>query len=584
LLSRVQEDSKVANHFPTHFLAPDRWKSQSESLSYDRIGSVTRSWSRKLPLTLLLILTLCLPLNQSLTGEAAAETKTVEFSLTDSQYGFWLESRLFGYTFKTGTTEIDERLTCSAWSDSACEEADQLLGELIMRPCISPSDRGCIEAVEVGSNSLSVTSSSMEKLRLLAESPSSPIPAVRFNGKNATDFYDVPAGGGVSVWESERRDPAGAPKRYMAHVLTRYSYFCGDLKRFVGDFVIAGNRECAIATIEFKGSLIPVTLIPKSGECSFFALKDQCIEPGDYTGNEKMALTLRQDKNRTGWLFGRMTDAEFDSSFNRVRIAGSTVFVPPLRAIVEKSEITRNPKLERFLKARFNGQSGRISYEQFLQDPRTIIDRQIYDSWEIFDAFEENLRPVATTASKNPFNVTPKTNSILWNFASAIYDGSDLHPCSADKSKLHGLVVTNAPLYASGPPKFQQGSLDYKVAGVHRNADGSLFRGRYTFVVRSDTARCYYGFSNAPIEAKVEIVSSDGENQVATTTVNERNGFLTLAASGFTFSAPVIKATLTQSSATKKRTSITCKRGSKTVTVATGKKKAKCPAGFTRSK
>jgi hypothetical protein len=429
----------------------------------------------------------------------------------------------------------------------------------------------------------------MEKLKLLAESPSSPIPAIRFNGKSATDFYDVPAGGGVSVWESEKTDSAGTPKRYMAHVLTRYSYFCGDLKRFVGDFVIAGNRDCAIATIEFKGSLIPVTLIPKSGECSFFALKDQCIEAGDYTGSEKMALTLRQDKNRTGWLFGRMSDAEFsvtslDSSFNRVRIAGTAVFVPPLKAVVEKSDISRNPKLERFLKARFNGENGRISYEQFLQDPRTIIDRQIYDSWEIFDAFEENLKPVAATASRNPFNVTPKTNSILWNFASAIYDGSDLHPCSADKSKLHGLVVTNAPLYASGPPKFQRGSLDYKVAGVHRNEDGSLFRGRYTFVVRSDTARCYYGFSTAPIEAKVEILSSNGENQVATTTVNERNGFLTLAASGFTFSTPVIKATLSQSSVTKKVTSITCKRGSKTVTVSSSKKKAQCPAGYTRSK
>jgi hypothetical protein len=102
--------------------------------------------------------------------------------------------------------------------------------------------------------------------------------------------------------------------------------------------------------------------------------------------------------------------------------------------------------------------------------------------------------------------------------------------------------------------------------------------------VRSDTARCYYGFSTAPIEAKVEVLSSNGENQVATTTVNERNGFLTLAAAGFTFSAPVIKATLTQVPETKKIASITCKRGSKTVTIAAGKKKAKCPAGYKKSR
>ena len=540
------------------------------------------------PVRVVLVGVLALALVSGVTTQVQAETKTVEFSLTDSQYGFWLQSKLFGFTFKPGTIDIDQRLTCSAWNDPACADADQLLGELMMRPCTTPADRGCIEAVEVGSTSNS-SSSTMERLKLLEESPSSPIPAVRFNGRNANDFYDVPAGGGVSVWESEKKDSTGTPKRYMAHVLTRYSYFCGDLKRFVGDFVIAGDRPCAIATIEFKGSLIPVNLVPKSEECSFFALKNQCIEAANYLGDERMALTLRQDRSRTGWLFGRMSDAEFsvaslDSAFNRIRISGSAVFVPPLKAVVDKSDISKNAKLERFLKARFNGESGRITYQQFLQDPKTIIDRQIYDSWEIFEAFEENLKPVVTTSSRNPFNVTPKTNSILWNFASAIYDGSDLHPCSADRSKLHGLVVTNAPLYASGPPKFQQGSLDYKVAGVHRNEDGSLFRGRYTFVVRSETARCYYGFSTAPIEAKVEVLSSNGENQVATTTVNERNGFLTLAASGFTFSAPVIKTTLTQISATQKDASITCKRGSKTVKVAVTKKKTKCPTGYTKVK
>ena len=537
------------------------------------------------------VLSALLPLGSLTTATAEAQTGTVEFTLNDSQYGFWLESKLFGYTFKVGTTEIDDRLNCSAWDDQDCKNADQLIGELIMRPCINATDRGCIDGVEIGAASSNGSGATLEKLRLLEESPSNVIPAYRFAGKSAGDFFDVPAGGGVSVWESEKKDATGAPRRFMSHVLTRYSYFCGDLKRFAGDFVIGGDRTCAIGTIEFKGSLMPVTLVPKSGECSFFALKESCIEPANFNGDERLALTLRQDKNRTGWLFGRMSDAQFsisrlDSAFNQVRITGNSVFVPPLKAVVAKDEIAKYPKLERFLKARFDGQGDRPSYQQFMQDPRTIIDRQIYDSWEIFDAFEENLKPVAATASRNPVNVTPKTNSILWNFASAIYDGSDLHPCSADKTKLHGLVVTNAPLYASGPPKFQEGSLDYKVAGVHRNEDGSLFRGRYTFIVRSETARCYYGFTSAPIEAKVSVVSSDGENQVATTVVNERDGFLTLAASGFTFSAPVIKATLTQGQVkSPKANAITCKKGSKRVTVSANKKNvAKCPTGYSKVK
>ena len=103
---------------------------------------MTISTFARLPLTLLLILALALPLSSSSTESAVAETKTVEFSLTDSQYGFWLQSKLFGYTFKPSTTDIDQRLTCSAWNDPACATADQLLGDLIMRPCLTPSDRG----------------------------------------------------------------------------------------------------------------------------------------------------------------------------------------------------------------------------------------------------------------------------------------------------------------------------------------------------------------------------------------------------------------------------------------------------------
>jgi len=268
-----------------------------------------------------------------------------------------------------------------------------------------------------------------------------------------------------------------------------------------------------------------------------------------------------------------------------VRISGVATFVPALKAVVDKSEISRLPKLERFLKARFDGQGGRLSYQDFLNSPKTIIDPQIYDQWEIFDAFEEQLKPVSNLSSRTPFAVLPASNSILWNFASAIYDGSDLHPCSADKSKLHGLVVTNSPLYASGPPKFESGSLDYQVAGAHLNEDGSVFRGSYTFIVRSETARCYYGFSDAPVQATVSVVASDGQAQVATTTVAEKDGFLTLSAQGFTFSAPKIRVKLAQTQAPAKkaqdRSQITCKKGKKIVSVpTTSRNTAKCPKGF----
>jgi hypothetical protein len=92
-------------------------------------------------------------------------------------------------------------------------------------------------------------------------------------------------------------------------------------------------------------------------------------------------------------------------------------------------------------------------------------------------------------------------------------------------------------------------------------------------------------------------VSANGTPQIATTVLGEKNGWVSLSAKNFEFSAPVIKAKLTQepevvvvptptptptpSASTKtvaKKVTITCIKGktSKKVTAV----KPKCPAGY----
>ena len=99
-------------------------------------------------------------------------------------------------------------------------------------------------------------------------------------------------------------------------------------------------------------------------------------------------------------------------------------------------------------------------------------------------------------------------------------------------------------------------------------------------MMRSDTARCLYGFSKAPISATVSVTSASGENKVATTVVKEtKDGWLKLAAYGFTFSSPTISVKLSQAKApVAKSITITCVKG-KTLKKVTGKS-PKCPAGF----
>jgi hypothetical protein len=119
--------------------------------------------------------------------------------------------------------------------------------------------------------------------------------------------------------------------------------------------------------------------------------------------------------------------------------------------------------------------------------------------------------------------------------------------CFKTKQGFLGVVNTNSTTYSAGPPTFEDGFLNYKVASLHYLPDMQIFRGTYSLILRSDVARCIYGFSSAPVSASVQVLSADGSNQVATTVVDEKENYLYLTANGFTFSSPTIKVKLTQS-------------------------------------
>jgi hypothetical protein len=168
-----------------------------------------------------------------------------------------------------------------------------------------------------------------------------------------------------------------------------------------------------------------------------------------------------------------------------------------------------------------------------------------------------------------------------------------------------GLVTTSAMVYGSGPPEFKDGTLDYQVAGLHLNPDGSVFSGRYDLLMDKTIAKCLYGFAtNIPVYAEVQVVNADGTSRITTAILREDGPFLKLGVYGITFSSPTIKVKLLEVGAAKpaatptakpeptptpsasaaapvaaaKKTSITCVKGktSKKVTAVS----PKCPAGY----
>ena len=171
-----------------------------------------------------------------------------------------------------------------------------------------------------------------------------------------------------------------------------------------------------------------------------------------------------------------------------------------------------------------------------------------------------------------------------------------IQKCSDGKGDLAGVVSTNALTYSAGPPAFNKetGSLEYKVASPHFEANGSVASGTYDLAINSKVARCIYEFSSAPIQAEISITTSDGEKKIATTIVNEKNGWLYLSAKGFTFSSPTINVKLSQEkvivmptptetpiatvTVAKIKVTISCVKG-KTIKKVSGVS-PKCPAGF----
>jgi hypothetical protein len=102
-------------------------------------------------------------------------------------------------------------------------------------------------------------------------------------------------------------------------------------------------------------------------------------------------------------------------------------------------------------------------------------------------------------------------------------------------------------------------------------------QGTYDLVMRSDAARCLYGFTNAPISATVSVTGGD-TSTVATTVVSEKNGWLKMAAYGFTFSQKTLTVRMTQAKAPAVKKTITCVKGKVTKKVTAVN--ATCPAGY----
>jgi len=423
---------------------------------------------------------------------------------------------------------------CSSMTDPQCEELAQRHGWWMMRlapPCTSAlAWEECIE-------SLHLVPRGGEPRQLT------------FTGLASGNRFDadpdrgLPTGSSMSLYDDpDSSDPSVGYAAYLG----------GQMSGREGPFHLS---DLSVQVIRYR--LTPWQDTNISGRC-LWQTSTHCATRLPFPEGTAMRLTVRLHESVTGWLGGRLQAPTIDvdpltGDLNRVTITGEPVDVPLVSVAISASEVT--PEILDYWNRNSDCGNG----------PCPLNVGSVQSSGP---HSADYLRLYA------PFLNDTATRSIpTWSVVNML--NAMGNPCLQSTERLLGLVTTNATGYSSSPPSFRDNSLKYQVAGLHYLPSGEVFQGSYDLVMRSDTARCLYGFSDAPVQAEIQVTSDDGVEQVVTTSLAEKDGWLRLSARGFHFSQPTITVKLTSQASEK---TILCKKGKKTKKV-TGIK-PKCPKGW----
>lgn len=491
--------------------------------------------------------------------------------------------------------------SCTGLNDPACATANFAKYYAHMPPCKTSTEVDCIESIYA-----IVPGSSTRIEGIYKES----IPDAVALPYQADLANALPRGSVSGIWEIPNIKHGGGSSSFAA-----ISSQVGSLKRNGTSWIAqpAGSDPLGQGDGDFRASIYPVNVVrdsryeardlklttlpsgikrwatstpgqPSHDICAVVG-KGVCAQRQSFPDEIKFGMVLRFSKVINGWMHGRIDSPEIDyqltSYGTRVDINGFSTRVPILAGYASLSDFSEvNPKQIPNL---INGQvviqnaSGDRAIEQLNTWAKVLKDKAVANptQWAFYNLTKSDIAPSGN--------------------------------CIKDSKTLAGFVTTNSTTYTATPPIFNEltGTLDYKVASPHYLADGKEFLGKYTLYIDSKVARCIYKFSDAPISASVSITSSDGGQQnIATTVVNEKDGWIILSALGFTFSSPTLKVKLTQSSPTvavapepsakptatsdpapkmaaapvAKKTTISCVKGK--VTKKISATSPKCPAGY----
>jgi hypothetical protein len=460
---------------------------------------------------------------------------------------------------------VGDSVLCGGQSGIGCDfaalKAVDMRANLIMPKCETTAEENCIDTVSIYKEGTSAVPATY--VRSVAGSTTNPDPALQLT-----------RGGTSSLWESPGVKNSGDVATYSVIAQLNLNRNSADVP-----FSASSLNVMVMPYVEkYSESARPITWtqstrsdqthqIGTTGgnpDCAW--VEDHtCGLVQDFSDGTRVQISLRLTKQIGGWFKGRMQNPEiaissFSNSSNLVKLDGLFSKVPQFFTLLDRvngpAELRSLVGLDTGAHPQGSGGGGTTS---------TFSDQQGAFQW--VDKFRTLAKDTAAGVST------------VW---SAGTTSASQGPCLSDTSKVLGIVSTNSMVYEGSSPTFDGTSLNYKVAGLHYLPDGkTTAEGTYDLVMRSETARCLYRFSSAPISAAISVTSADGEAKVATTLVSEKDGWLKLSAYGFTFSENRISARITQvskSDTNPKKQRIVCVRGKLTQKITSVA--PKCPSGY----
>lgn len=280
--------------------------------------------------------------------------------------------------------------------------------------------------------------------------------------------------------------------------------------------------------------------------CAYWGDNGSCLLSRDFPKDFTYAVSVRLAEEPAGWLHGRIDSPtitfEKDGSVTVVTVKAKPVQVPAFQVARQFDKFPTNVQTAYRVDGPYGEGGSRQPGGQYLKDP---AQRNAEYTIRAFDqtGFDqiELLNPV----------LEDKATYAPWIWRVRTLDTKEMTnagKCLTTGDGVKGLVTTNATVYGSGPPAYNSStaSLDYKVAALHYLPSGEKFKGSYTMMMRSTVARCIYNFKSAPMVASISVIEEDGSVNTAATSVREVDGWLTLSASGFTHSAPILRVSISQ--------------------------------------